>query len=465
MTKTKTLSILEVAEILSTGNFRRFLSTIEHEHVECKRAPYQLREQLQKIELAKDVSALANARGGYLLLGIDTERNTTHQGDEITKLCCFEQNMVDLDQYRKILDELIYPAIRDLKTVWHPWSEDASKGIVAIAIPAECRQNRPYLVAQTVVEAKVTGKLLGFYERIESNATPTTVQELRERMKDGMRFAQLDTRLANLEQLAIRQQSDSPAQPVEYSFEKLFQRAVDGRMAAGLEDTPSFFLLAHPDAKVQFENLFGSRQSSEVQLLENPPKDRPFGFNLDSDHNSAIIRGELRRRATPAAKCLELWRDGTLIFVARGDGLRLGWGAKDDEHGWRINNIALAETIYLFLRMTIQMLGLAKPAPKRVRVYFGLWEASAGDKLFKLTAENLNAHFHLDNDWRIAPHKGKIFGISLDLENVDPAAEGFKLLTEIYAWFGFSSVQIPYTDNKSSPPRIDPTLYAGVKGS
>jgi predicted HTH transcriptional regulator len=175
MTTLNTLTILEVAEILATGNFRRFLSTIEHEHVECKRSPYQLKEQIQKIELAKDVSALANASGGYLLLGMDTERSTTHRGDEITKLCCFEQNLVDLDQYRKILDELVYPAIRDLKAVWHPWSEDQSKEIVAISIPAESRQNRPYLVAQTVVEAKATGKLLGFYERIESNATPTTV--------------------------------------------------------------------------------------------------------------------------------------------------------------------------------------------------------------------------------------------------------------------------------------------------
>src|SRR5882762_2075818 len=50
MTTPITLTTLEVAEILATGNFRRFLSTIEHEHVECKRSLYQLKEQIQKIE-------------------------------------------------------------------------------------------------------------------------------------------------------------------------------------------------------------------------------------------------------------------------------------------------------------------------------------------------------------------------------------------------------------------------------
>jgi hypothetical protein len=464
MTTLKTLTVLEVSEILSTGSFRRLLSTIEHHHVECKRAPYQMKEQIQRIELAKDVSALANSAGGYVLLGVATERNATHQGDEITKLCCFEQNLVDLDQYRKILDELVYPPIRDLKTVWHPWSEDPSKGIVAIYISPECCEHRPYLVAQTAVEDKVTGKLLGFYERIEANATPTSVHELRERLKDGMRFARLDSRLENLEQLISRQQGGSATDPPEVSVERLIQRAANARIATGLEDTPSFFLLAHPNGNVRFENLFGSRQSPEVHLLENPPKDRAFGFNLDADNNSTIVRAELRRCATPGAKCLELWRDGTLIFVARGDGLRLGWGTREDEDGWRINNIALAETIYLFLRMTVQMFGLANPMPKGVRLYFGLLEASPGDKRFKLTVENLNARFIFDNDWLIAPHRGKIFAISFDLQNVDPAAEGFKLLTEIYAWFGFSSVQIPYTDTRSSPPRIDPKLYAGTRG-
>lgn len=56
--------------------------------------------------------------------------------------------------------------------------------------------------------------------------------------------------------------------------------------------------------------------------------------------------------------------------------------------------------------------------------------------------------------------RGKISGISFDLENVDAAAEGFKLLMEIYVWFGFQFCPKPYTDTKSSLPRIDPKLYA-----
>jgi hypothetical protein len=42
---------------------------VETEHLEFKAEPYRLEHELQKQELAKDVSGLANARGGAILIG------------------------------------------------------------------------------------------------------------------------------------------------------------------------------------------------------------------------------------------------------------------------------------------------------------------------------------------------------------------------------------------------------------
>ena len=49
--------------------------------IEFKSQPYRFVEHRQKIEFAKDVSAFANAHGGLLLIGIQTEKDKTSEQD------------------------------------------------------------------------------------------------------------------------------------------------------------------------------------------------------------------------------------------------------------------------------------------------------------------------------------------------------------------------------------------------
>ncbi len=111
MTQVIKLNLLEIEAILTNGDFDKLVSTIEHELLECKREVYSLKESLGKIELAKDVSALANSKGGYLLLGVHTVKNPLHRGDDITKVSRFGRNLCDLGQYRNVINEHVYPSL------------------------------------------------------------------------------------------------------------------------------------------------------------------------------------------------------------------------------------------------------------------------------------------------------------------------------------------------------------------
>jgi len=107
------IAIAEVVAILQSGDFTRLFGGLEDDHLECKSAPYNLDQEREKMELAKDVSALANAEGGIILVGVQTEREPAHQGDIIRRVGCFAQDFVDFGQYRNVISGWCCHRFRD----------------------------------------------------------------------------------------------------------------------------------------------------------------------------------------------------------------------------------------------------------------------------------------------------------------------------------------------------------------
>lgn len=79
------IPLSDIWSILGSGDFNQLIGGLEDDHLECKSAPYNLTEDQGKMELAKDVSALANADGGIILIGVQTETEPQHQGDIIRR--------------------------------------------------------------------------------------------------------------------------------------------------------------------------------------------------------------------------------------------------------------------------------------------------------------------------------------------------------------------------------------------
>lgn len=68
--------VSEVLEKLAAKDFEGLIGLWESVWLEAKESPYILDAPKQKLELAKDVSALANSIGGIIVLGFDTARDS-----------------------------------------------------------------------------------------------------------------------------------------------------------------------------------------------------------------------------------------------------------------------------------------------------------------------------------------------------------------------------------------------------
>src|SRR6266567_3104529 len=134
-----------VTEILMSGDFARLIGLVEDENLECKGQQYDLRQDGTKRELAKDISAFANADGGLIIIGVRTKKSFTHFGDEIDEIRPLDQSLLDPDQYYKILSEWLFPVPNDVKIIFYR-AISSHKGVFALSVPRQAESRKPFLI-------------------------------------------------------------------------------------------------------------------------------------------------------------------------------------------------------------------------------------------------------------------------------------------------------------------------------
>jgi len=90
-------------EIVNDGEFDKLIVEIENDFFHCKHSPYRFDNERGKHELAKGITSFANAKGGFILIGVETEENPTHLGDEVKRIRSFEQTLINPQQYQDII--------------------------------------------------------------------------------------------------------------------------------------------------------------------------------------------------------------------------------------------------------------------------------------------------------------------------------------------------------------------------
>jgi hypothetical protein len=454
----KELDPEKVGAILDSGRFDDLLCAVENGQIECKAAPYQVENEHQKLELAKDVSALANSGGGVILLGVETERNPTHFGDEIKTVHPFSQGLVNPEQYQSILGSWIYPTLQKVEVRWFPATGTPDKGIVAILIPDQSVTGRPFLLTRMIDDkGKLVQIVFGYMERRRANAVPMSVEELHVLIRDGLRFDSLNEQLENL-RLLLEKQTVQAAQP-GIPMEKILSGRVEQALTVvGLYDKPAFILAAVPHEAIQIPTLFERRDAPVVRLLEAPPALRVNGFDLTSGASTRIVEGERRRVMTAEDKLLELWRDGTLVFVGAGDDTLLGWG-KTTQGGKpiRINQLVLLESTYLFGEFHRRVLEYMEPRPTAFTYSLELRNMTVNDIPCGLIPGPLGTFAWVwEDSIHRAPSSRKRIATRWTQQEILPGLIAFLLVSELYAWFGLEHDKIPYTKKVGEHTEIDP---------
>src|SRR2546423_1265356 len=124
-------STAEVLEKLEARDFDSLIGIAESVWLDAKETPYPLDTLKQKLELAKDVSALANAGGGVIVIGFDTSRDALTAGERISRVCPFPLTLVNADQYINILGALVHPPPTDVQILLFENSNHDGKGVAA----------------------------------------------------------------------------------------------------------------------------------------------------------------------------------------------------------------------------------------------------------------------------------------------------------------------------------------------
>jgi hypothetical protein len=453
----------QVRAILASGHFEDLIGAIEDQRLECKVAPYLLQHEHQKQELAKDVCALANAEGGINLIGVKTERNAVHFGDEITEIHPLPQPLADLDQWQAILRTWIYPPLQHVDIHWLPSAEDRTRGILAIDIPTQPTAQRPFLLTRTIDnKGKRIEVVFGYIERRRAHAVPLSIETLQILLRDGLRYDLVNQRLEHIQELlqalqAGREQEAERATRRNMT-ELLRERIGQALNEVGLQDQPVFILGAIPTYPVEIPTLFTTKGAEVVHLLEHPPALRPSGFDLGTLSPARMIGGQLRRSDLPGYKLLELWFDGTLIFIARGDGDFLSWGRQTRSgEPLRLNQLSLIESTYLFAELSKQVFERAQPRPQGIEYQLELRNMTVNGTPCGLIPGPLGTFAaEFGTDIRRAPHSHATFTVGWDETGIDPRAMAFLLVSKVYEWFGIEHEHIPYTEQVGDRVIVSP---------
>ncbi len=457
-----TRSVEEVLNILKRGDLDELLGTVEDIQVEFKGAPYQLANENDKCELAKDVSALANHKGGVILIGFRTKKDPSTAVEYVDSCRPFDRRLVDRDQYLKALHDWICPVLRSLEISYFVSRSNPDKFVVAIIVPEAVADEKPYVVTRSVgADGKVRGTLFGYYERVQDGIPATSAETIRGYIKDGFRFGELANRLSTIEAFLGSSPSPVAAGPTK---EDICARIVSAEKVAGRNLVPNIILAATSLTECDFPDLFRSRSTPVVTLLENPPILRPDGFAVTPkkwDQPSDIIQGRSRRIVVRGSRLVELWKDGALIAVGPGDEDLLCWfmrNPKKHEPGLPIRNFVLAEVTLNFCRLAVEIFKNSKPAPQQLQFELKLNNMTEEGVPCTLSSgpDNQEAIWAWGGGKRSAPSAEVTGQCIAFFDKIDASAVAYQLLGDLYVQFGFNHDEMPYVQHDPDANRITP---------
>lgn len=443
---------VQLLAVLDGGDFEQLVGVREDIEVEFKRQPYQLDRESEKFELAKDVSALANANGGAIVIGVQTERSEESPADEAVRLRLLGRGLVDEDRYVAILSGRVYPRIQRLRVAFKPSADDHERGLVVIDVPPQAEADKLFLVQRPVAEGTTApGWMVGIAIRSVGRVDERRVGEIHGLINRGYtvsgQLADLVEEVGALRDEVRVGHVSAPETPAD---------RLDGLLAARLEELeqpegetePYLYLAAAPEAAARVQTL--TRREGVRLTLENPVLTRHDGWNLVTEQRASIVGGGRLSLSDGGRKSLDLYEDGSFIVVGAVPNF-LAWHRRDLPN--KINALALTEFAVNFLLVYDQVLNDLEPLPEQVRLAIGLRHAHVLDDPLYVSYGRIDRYdYEADLVTRQAPEDAFDYqvdaAVAADEPHLDIGAGAYALVVRLYNWFGFEDEALPYTNDE-----------------
>jgi hypothetical protein len=452
-------NVAEVLEKLAAKEFDALVGVSESAWLDAKESPYFLDGLKQKLELAKDVSALANSIGGIIVLGFDTARDALTAGERISEVKPFPLDIVNSDRCRKVIQEYVHPPL-DVEITLYEAAD--GKGVAAIVVHEG--SSKPYIVSKMIDESgRTIGAHFGYFERKQDVIPSITVERIQQQLAAGQQWGSIDQRLQAIESTMNAWGKPGPPKRTAFLITELerISRLKAARLAVGRDDAPLVYYMATPEGECDFPTLLRSRGERVVRLIERPPQLRPQGFEISAGDASEILKGKMRRNMLSGSRLIELWKDGVFIFIAPGDEDFLGWRTHGFDKPIHISNFVLAESILMFCWLTKLIYEEADPKPPALRLTVGfdnLTRPSGSATLGSAPEGKMS----FQRNVRKAPGpKLEVYQLA-ELADFDAERVAYLLMADIYNAFGFDAMNVPYINLSDPKPRIK---AEGITGS
>lgn len=176
-------SVRMFRSILRGGRPELLIGQYENRWFESKSAAYDLDKPAQRVELAQDVTRFANSENeGLLVIGLGTKKDQT--GDRVVSVHPLGV-IPKATRMHKALDQLVYPPIDGLEVDLLPAEPGRPSALMAIYVPAQAEELKPFLVAGAVVHGKVEGAFISIVRRRGEHSIPVTPQAIHTALATG----------------------------------------------------------------------------------------------------------------------------------------------------------------------------------------------------------------------------------------------------------------------------------------
>lgn len=456
--------------ILAGGDFEPFVGEREDLELEFKRQPYQLDQEAEKFELAKDVAALANGAGGLLLIGVQTERREESPLDEAVRIRAFDRGLVDTARYEALIGARVYPPIQGLRVDFQPSAADPDRGLIAIDVPPQAENDRLFLVLKPVSEGtSAPGWLVAIAVRSVGRVDVRRPAEIHGLISRGFTLSDQLTALTDevgliRERLEAGAPGQAPESPADRLPALLAGRVVELEQTLADEGVGGAYLYlgAAPKQPTRVQTL--TRQEGVRQLLEQPPYSRYEGWNLVTLDQARLVGGRRLSLTNGTRKHVDLYEDGSFLFVGTLSDF-LAWHRRELPD--KLNSLALIELVHDFLLVYDRILANLEPLPAEVRLAIGLRHAHPDEnrRVYLSYGRIDRFDYEADYDIRQAPEDSVDHTIDIELADAEPridlGAATYQLVVPLYNWFGFTDDAVPYTNNERTAIEIEQITRPG----
>lgn len=228
-----------------------------------------------------------------------------------------------------------------------------------------------------------------------------------------------------------------------------------------LADTRSLILSATPTQPSELRTIFSEKPEGIRRKLESPPVIRESGWGMRTSDQAKFVQGELIR-VEGHRSVADLYRDGTLIFAGHINANFLAWS---DQSDLTIHPLALIELIANFTRFYALVIEDFRVLPTQLLFSVALRNLHLDGKNNILPAGPVGERFsrELYTGHQEAPANNWTSGdVLVSSESFDPNQVAYRLIREIYIWFGHSDEDIPYLKEKGNSWAVDTDQIAAI---